>query len=170
LLFRGRLQYVREVQSAEEFLRALDPVERGRVISVLRSARGLTRDQLAKDAKVSPNTISDWERGKVSNPRELFAKLAPVLDLSLANIRYALSLVKAQRTSGSEVAEAPESPYESAMVDDRGLLPLSDIQAMSWAEIEREIGLIYLQIGRLDTRIHLLHAELAARSAVRSTG
>ncbi|HEY8019843.1 MAG TPA: helix-turn-helix transcriptional regulator, partial [Thermoanaerobaculia bacterium] len=127
------------MQSAEEFLRALDPVERGRVISVLRSARGKTRDELARDAKVSPNTISDWERGNVRNPRDLYVKLAGVLGLSLPNIQHALSLVRAQQDAG-EIAEPPAAAYDSTALDGIGLPSNQDIKGMTPSEIEQEIA------------------------------
>jgi transcriptional regulator with XRE-family HTH domain len=153
------------VQSAEEFLRALDPLERGRVISVLRSARGKTRDELARDAKVSPNTISDWERGHVRNPRDLFAKLAGVLGLSLPNIEHALSLVRAQRDD--EVAEATAA-YAATAAGGSG--PVPDLKAMPPAEIEREIVQVTAHLGEDLARLVLLSSELAARGALRSAG
>ncbi len=156
------------MQSGEEFLRALDPLVRGRVISVLRSARGMTRDELATEAKASPNTISDWEKGNVKNPRDLFAKLEPVLDLSLSNIRHALTLVRAQQSPG-EVAEAPALPYDPAAMDDSAFPPLTDIKGMSAPEIERELNHLSSQFGHTVVRCIVLSAELAARGAQRSS-
>jgi transcriptional regulator with XRE-family HTH domain len=168
LLSRGRLQYIREVQSAEEFLRALDPVARGRLISVLRSARGLTRDELAREARVSPNTVSDWEKGKVKSPRDLFAKLAPVLDLSLTNLRHALTLVRAQRRP-DEIAEAAPAPYDATAADDDGPLSLLDSRTMSSPDIERELSEIATRLGRSFVRCMVLSAELAVRGTLRSS-
>jgi len=154
------------VQSAEEFLRALDPVERGRVISVLRSARGKTRDELARDAKVSPNTISDWERGNVRNPRDLFVKLAGVLGLSLPNIQHALSLVRAQQDAG-EIAEPPAGAYDSTALEGIGLPSSLDIKGMTPLEIEQEIAHLTARFGEAALRAILLSAELVARGTLR---
>ncbi len=156
------------MQSAEDFLRALDPVVRGRMISVLRSARGITRDELAKDAKVSPNTISDWEKGHVKNPRDLFAKLEPVLDLSPSNLKLAWTLVRAQLRA-EEIGEAPAGLYEG-MASGDAPLALLDVQAMGASEIERELSELAAQFGRTVVRCIVLTGELAMRSVPRSTG
>ena len=155
------------MQSPEEFLHALDPTERGRVISVLRSACGMTRDELAKKAKVSPNTISDWEKGKIRNPRALFAKLQPVLDLSLASIQHALVVIRDQwpRSATSEVGETVGS-YDHAAIDESGF---PEVQGMTSLEIDDELLQLSSKFGQMVFRVVLLATERAARSGQRST-
>lgn len=155
------------MQSAESFLRTLEPGERGRVISVLRSAQGLTRDELAKAAKASPNTISDWEAGKVRNPRDLFAKLEGVLGLSLPNIQQAVALVRTQQRVREGGGAPPGDPSSvPSAVDEAGPQPTADAQEMTAGTIEEEIAQLYGRIGRIETRIHLLNLELAVRHGV----
>lgn len=150
------------MQSAEDLLRALAPKERGRVIAILRSADGMTRDELAKKANVSPNTISDWEKGKVASPRELFARLDPVLEFSVPRIQRALLLIRAPR-DGGEIAEAPPE-YEPA---DEGSI---DVHGMTSPEIEGELRQIAARIGQLLFRTLLLATERAVRNAQRPAG
>jgi len=131
---------------------------------VLRSARGLTRDELAKKAEVSPNTISDWERGKVVHPRTIYPKLHPLLNMSRANLRRAWTIVRnpPPKSAASEVRE-PQGEYEHA---ESGEVDASEVGRMAPAEIEEEIAELYSEIGRLETRIHLLQTELAVRQGV----
>jgi transcriptional regulator with XRE-family HTH domain len=152
------------VQSAEEILLALLPDERGRVISVLRSARGMTRDELAKQAKVSPNTITEWEKGKVQNPRAMYRKLHPVLNMSPANLRHALGIVHHPPPEGA-AAEVREraAEYEPAASSESDA---SEVAEMSSPEIDGEISDLYAEVGRLQTRIHLLQTELAVRHGI----
>jgi len=133
------------------------------VISILRSAGGMTRDELAKQANVSPNTISDWEKGKVTSPRELFAKLDPVLELTVARIQHALILIRTPRNAG-EIGEAPAELYELA---DEGSVA---VHGMTSPEIEGELRQIAARIGQLLFRTLLLVTERAVRSAQRPAG
>lgn len=149
------------MQSAEELLRSLDPLERGLVISVLRSARGMTRDELARQAKVSPNTISDWEDGKVKNPRVLYPKLHPVLNVTLSNLQHALLIIR-HPPPAPEVKE-PAALYEHAA---SGEADTSEVGGMTGPEIAGEISDLYSEVGRLETRIHLLQTELAVRHGI----
>jgi transcriptional regulator with XRE-family HTH domain len=153
------------VQSAEDFLRTLAPIERGRVLSVLRSAGGMTRDELAKEAKVSPNTISDWEKGKIKQPRALFAKLDPVLDFTILKIQHALILIRAPQTAG-DVAEAAAGHYDPHAADESGS---PDVRGMSSPEIEGELRQLSSQFGHVLFRALLLATERAFRSAQRPT-
>jgi transcriptional regulator with XRE-family HTH domain len=119
----------------------------------------MTRDELAKAARISPNTVADWERGKIRNPRDLFHRLESVLNLSLPNLQQALAIVRAQRSD--ECAEAYAGPkYE--IRDGPALDPLG----MTDREIEVEIGQLYSEIGRIETRVHLLNTELAVRHGI----
>ncbi len=149
------------MQSAEEILLSLLPEERGRVISVLRSGRGLTRDELAK---VSPNTITEWEKGKVQNPRAMYRKLHPVLNMSPANLRHALGIIQhpPPESAASEVGERA-AEYEPAASSESDV---SEVAEMSSPEIDGEISDLYGEIGRLETRIHLLQTELAVRHGI----
>ena len=133
------------------------------MISILRSAGGMTRDELAKQANVSPNTISDWEKGKVTSPRELFAKLDPVLELTVARIQHALILIGTPRNAG-EIGEAPAELYELA---DEGSVA---VHGMTSPEIEGELRQIAARIGQLLFRTLLLVTERAVRSAQRPAG
>jgi len=151
------------VQSAEEFLHGLDKLKRGRVISVLRSAGGMTRHALAKRAGVSPNTISDWEKGKIPNPRDLFAKLDTVLRFSVPKIRFALDLIRSYPQGSAEIAEAPAGPYDPAAIDESGS---PDVRGMTSPEIAEEIAQLYSHLGRVESRIHLLNLEQAVRQGV----
>ena len=152
------------MQSAEEFLLALDPEERGRVISVMRSARGLSRDKLAKVANVSPNTISDWERGGVTHPRSMYPKLHPVLNMSLSNLRHASKIVRnpPPKSAASEVSEGA-GEYEPA---ESGKVDASEFSEMTPPQITEHILELYSEIGRLETQIRLLQTELAVRHGI----
>lgn len=154
------------MQSAEELLLGLLPDERGRVIAVLRSSRRLSRDELAKLAKVSPNTIGDWEKGEVKSPRVLYPKLHAVFNVTLPILHHALSIVR-HPVPASEVREKP-GEYEHAK---SGEVDASAGAERSLTEIEEEISDRYAEIGRLKTRIHLLQTELAVRHGIlRSRG
>jgi len=123
----------------------------------------MTRDELAKQANVSPNTISDWEKGKVTSPRELFAKLDPVLELTVARIQHALILIRTPRNA-DEIGEAPAELYELA---DEGSVA---VHGMTSPEIEGELRQIAARIGQLLFRTLLLVTERAVRSAQRPAG
>src|SRR5947208_3655549 len=121
----------------------------------------MTRDELAKQAKVSPNTISDWEKGEVKNPRVLYPKLHAVFNVTPSILQHALSIVRHPAPT-SEVKEPP-GEYEHAASGDGDS---SELGGMTSLEIDGEISDLYAEIGRLETRIHLLRMEQAVRSGI----
>lgn len=116
----------------------------------------MTRDELAKAAKISPNTIADWEKGKIQSPRDLFARLSGVLNLSLTNLRQGLAIV---RTHEGEISSDETSEREQEIKYYLGL----DATDLTPEEIETEIVRLYSENGRIETRIRLLQMKLAVR-------
>lgn len=53
----------------------------GMVIRTARYFRERSREQVAADAEVSPETVARWERGQVAIPGHSLSRLAEVLDL-----------------------------------------------------------------------------------------
>lgn len=152
------------MESAEEFLSSLSPQERGRVIAILRVAHGMTIDALAKVARVSANTVADWEHGKVASSHNLFARLNSVLNLSLGRLQHGFALVHAQ---GGKPSSRGYLDRETE-IDSYSKLDITDSTAR---EIETEIARLYAEIGRLETQIRLLQMELAVRHGIlRSRG
>jgi transcriptional regulator with XRE-family HTH domain len=54
----------------------------GRMIREARQAAGLTQRQVADDLRVSPVTVSRWDRGKLRPNRELLRKAAELYEVA----------------------------------------------------------------------------------------
>src|SRR4051794_8111619 len=101
------------------------PVQFGEVLRNHRRAAGLTQEELAERAGVSPRSISGLERGEGATPRrDTVAQLVQALGLDGAQLAEFQAMVVRRRSPGPRLV--PSSPASTRLGDDsRHNLPRS---------------------------------------------
>jgi transcriptional regulator with XRE-family HTH domain len=119
----------------------------GDLLRQYRRAAGLTQEELAERAQVSPRAISDLERGARSRPwRETIGLLGDALELGPAE---RATLEAAARQVGRPDAPPSEPPASPPLAPPRHNLPIA---LTSFVGRERELA----EVGRLLTTTRLL--------------
>ena len=106
---------------------AIDPKEVGRRIKAARERKGWTQLEFAYAAKVSPSSISRWERGLLPPVRELM-RIAGVLDVDVSELveeqHAPVTQVDEQRLR--EIIREEIAPLLEARIEDDPPLPRTD--------------------------------------------
>jgi len=88
-------------------------------LTLLRTVRGLTQDDLAKASGIPPSSISDYERGKKTPSFKTLERLVAAMEFSIRSVQRAQLFIRTvtsepvmERMEGWSAAELTKAPVE----------------------------------------------------------